>query len=137
MPIEIGPSDGLRRLGYLVVIACVLLPLAAPLAWPWRFALAALTLLVGVASWRLFLQRCPDALIEDPDGRLALLTRDGRRLRVNDVERGIVRPWLVSAVLRTPGGRVNLWVPGWALPEQTHWRLRRALIGFRRSAPAV
>lgn len=137
MPIEIMPSNGLRRLGYLAVLACVLLPLVSPLTLPWRIVLAVLTLLVGLASWRSFLQRCPDALVPEPDGRLALLTRDGRRVRVNDVERGIVRPWLVSAVLRTPGGRVNLFVPGWALPEQTHWRLRRALIGFRRSAPAV
>jgi hypothetical protein len=85
----------------------------------------------------LYLHRCPDALIEGPDGTLLLLTRDGQRLPVNDVGLGLVRPWLVSAVLSTPVGRVDLFVPGWALPPASHWRLRRALIGFRRSDRVV
>jgi hypothetical protein len=137
MLIDINPSDGLRRLGYLVVLACTTLPLLAPLTLPWRCLLALSILLVGVVSWHMFLRRCPDALIEGPDGRLALLTRAGQRFPVSGVDRGIVRPWLVSAVLRTSAGRVNLFVPGWMLPPQAHWRLRRALIGFRPSGRVI
>jgi hypothetical protein len=131
MQIDINPSKGLRRLGYLVVLACTLLPLLSPLTLPWGILLALSVLIIGVGSWHRFLQRCPEALIVGPEGRLALLTREGQRFPVTGVDRGIVRPWLVSAVLRTAASRVELFVPGWALPPQTHRQLRRALIGFR------
>ena len=137
MPIDINPTAGLRRLGYLIVVACALLPLLSPLTWTWRILLSLSILGIGFGSWRKFLHRFPDALIEEPDGKLALLTRNGQRLPVNDVGLGLVRPWLVSAVLCTPVGRFDLFLPGWALPPRSHWRLRRALLGFRRSRGVV
>jgi hypothetical protein len=88
-------------------------------------------LAIGALAWRRFLRRHPLSLHAAVDGRLELQWADGCRQPVLAVRRGVVRPWLVSATLRTPSGRVDLFAPGWSMPRPAHWRLRRALTGFR------
>ena len=100
--------------------------------WCWRLA-CTVVLLAGV---QLLLQRyrrwCPVGLLVQPDGDLRCVLSDGRQIRVAHCQLGVVRPWLASARLIGEGAeRIELFVPGCAVPRSVHWELRRALIGFR------
>ena len=102
---------------------------------PWRLIWVVLLLTVAALVVQRFRRRCPVSLLVRPDGQLACVLRDGRRVAITQCELGVVRPWLVSARLTAHGaGRLDLFVPGVVLSQTAHWELRRALIGFRPGA---
>ena len=130
--IPLGPE--LRFGGPLLIgLACLAL-LACPVAWPWRLILALLGVLLGVWQWHRFLRRRPVAIAPRLDRGISCELADGSKLTVREMRIGVLRPWLVSARLEGAAGeRVDLFVPGRALPETAHWQLRRWLIRFRAS----
>lgn len=131
MLIDLPMSPAMRRLPLLIVAAATLLILFTPVDVPYRILASAVCLLVGVLLWRRYLRRRPAGLIGQDGGRLVCLARNGRRWPVTDVHTGIARPWLLSARITDASGPRDLFVPGWALDRHDHWRLRRAIKGFR------
>ena len=134
--IQLPLHRGMRVAGAtLVMITCALV-LLSPVIWPWRIACALAVGWLGVVSWRRYLRRRPVNLTVAPGGDLWCALPDGRRHQVSRIQPGVIRPWLVSARLALDVGPCcNLFVPGWALTGQEHWRLRRAVLGFRPPRP--
>ena len=130
--IPLGPE--LRFGGPLLVVSVCLAVLACPVVWPWRLFLALLVMLVGFWQWHRFLRRRPVAIGPPLDRGISCQLADGSSLTVRELRIGVLRPWLVSARLEgVAGERVDLFVPGRALPETAHWQLRRWLVRFRAS----
>lgn len=111
------------------VVAAALL--AMPFAWPLRMGLASFAWMLAALMWEHHYRRSPTVLTMDAAGRVGMRCRSGLWLDVDDVDIGIVRPWLVSARLRVTGSARDLFVPGRTLPPETHWQLRRLVLGFR------
>ncbi len=130
--IPLGPE--LRFGGPLLIASVCLALLACPVVWPWRLFLALLGMLLGVWQWHRFLRRRPVTVAARPDHGISCQLADGSSLTVRELRIGVLRPWLVSARLEgVAGERVDLFVPGRALPETAHWRLRRWLVRCRAS----
>jgi hypothetical protein len=127
------PLNGCLRLAaWGIILASMALVLVGHAAWPWRVAGAALVLGTGVLLWRRYQKRRPVTLRACALGGLSCTLADGREVRIAQSQLGVVRPWLVSARLRTAGGeRLDLFVPGRSLGGDAHWQLRRALLAFR------
>jgi hypothetical protein len=132
--VQIPLGSELRVGGPLLMISVCLAVLACPIVWPWRLFLALLGLLLGVWQWHRFLRRRPVAVAPGLDRGINCQLADGSTLTVSQLRIGVLRPWLVSARLEGQAGeRVDLFVPGRALPETAHRQLRRWLIWFRAS----
>ena len=128
--IPLGPE--LRFGGPLLIVVVCLALLACPVAWPWRLFLAMLGMLLGVWQWQHFLRRRPVAIEPPLDRGISCRLADGSSLTVRELRIGVLRPWLISARIEgVAGERVDLFVPGRALPETAHWQLRRWLVRFR------
>ncbi len=120
------------RLVYAIIVLIALFVVFMPIAWGPRFAAAIAVLAIGVISWRHYRRRTPSVLWLDADRHLQVSREGAERLGVVGLQLGIVRPWLVTAILVDErGGRWPLFVPGWALGETHHWELRRMLIAAR------
>ncbi len=134
--IPLGPE--LRIGGPLLIALVCLALLACPIVWPWRLSLALSGMLLGVWQWHRFLRRRPVAVAPGLDRAISCQLADGSTLTVSELRIGVLSPWLVSARLEgVAGERVDLFVPGGALPETAHWQLRRWLIWFRASDSAA
>lgn len=109
--------------------ACVLLP---PIAWVPRLGAAIVIPLIGVLSWDRYRRHTPHALRLVNDHGLQVAHENLVWLDVANVRLGIVRPWLVTAILiDAEGTRWPLFVPSSAITESEHWQLRRMLIAMR------
>lgn len=136
MQTTILPLTRCMRLGgWGLITACSTLVLATGAAWPWRLGGAGLVLILGGLLWRRYLRRRPTALHADARGRLHCTLADGGDIEVRRLMIGAMNPWLASARLYVADGRcLDLFVPGRSLSAVEHWRLRRALLGFRPEA---
>lgn len=115
-----------------LILTCGILILASDVDWPWRLSGFAALCCSGAWLWRRYLRLRPMVLHAAADHSLACTLADGRIVRVSRVRLGIVHPALVSARLRmVDGGSRDLFVPGWSVSQDAHWRLRRAMLGFR------
>jgi hypothetical protein len=131
MHIRLPLPASLRLAGPGLVLGAGALTLVTPLAWPWRAAVAALTLAVGGLLWRRYLRTRPVVVSGATDGVLRCVRADGRKFDVVTVHTGVVLPWLLSAELVGDEGRAALFVPGATLAAASHRQLRRALLGFQ------
>ena len=124
---------------YVALLMAIIigLTLSLRLFWPVKLAAVAVLLLWGAWLWRRYLQRRPASLQIGIDGDLRLLQADGGQFVVTAVLPGVISPILVSARLSgREGEHADLFVPASSLDQELHWRLRRALIGFRPSQVA-
>lgn len=118
--------------GATVVVGLATLTAISPVAPWWRLGLFLTVLLGAGLSWRRYLQRRPLGLQVTAGGQWLLNRSAKDALPVVKVAPGIVAPWLVTMRCRTVAGEsIDLVILGSALPPRDHWRLRRALIGFR------
>ncbi len=117
--------------GLLVVLVCGLVALCPLSAGAKATGIAAIGLWAALLRRRYVLHR-PVSLKADPDGGLLLTQADGRQYQVTGIFRGVVSPFLVSARLNGKQGEFSdLFVPSSAIDTETHWQLRRMLIGFK------
>ena len=134
--IPLPMSHGVRLFGLGLPFCFGVLLLCCQIAWPWRLMAACVVMLSGALLWRRYLQRRPVSLTIETGGSLWCMLANGQRLDVAGVLPGIIRPCLLCSRLEGRAGeRCDLLVPGGSLPESSHWRLRRALIGFRPAQP--
>jgi hypothetical protein len=130
IPLPLDLRSKMYAAGLLLGIVC--LTLLCQIALHWRLSAAALLLLSGTLIWRRYLRRRPASLIVENDGRLCCMFANGHSLEVARILPGIIRPSLVSARLEGRTGEYcELFIIAGSLPDTAHWRLRRALVGFR------
>ncbi len=116
--------------GIIALIA--LFVMLMPITWGPRFATAIAVSAIGVSSWWHYRRRTPSALRLDADRHLQVSAAGTEWLSVVSLQLGVIRPWLVTAILVDErGGRRPLFVPGKVLGETQHWELRRMLIAAR------
>lgn len=116
----------------LLMVLIVVLVLFLRLAGPVKLSAVAVLILWGGWLWRRYLQYRPASLQVGIDGDLLLFQAGGGQFVVAAVLPGIITPALISARLSGhKGEHADLFVPASSLDEETHWHLRRALIGFR------
>lgn len=119
---------------YAALLMVLTIGLILSLQLGWAVKLTALTVLVlwGGWLWRRYLDRRPARLQIGVDGDLRLLQAGGGEFAVAAVLPGIISPAVISARLGGhKGEHADLFVPASSLDRESHWRLRRALIGFR------
>lgn len=126
----------LRVSGPLLIGIAGSLPLLAPLQPGWRLGMVLLTIVWGLILWHRFLRTRTAQVTLCADGRLFCKRADGRSIAIESVIAGHVGRLLVSAQLAGDGGRAPLFVPSQGLSRESHWVLRRAVLGFRSSAAA-
>jgi hypothetical protein len=130
--IDLPLSRRLMAYAALLMALIVGLILALQLAWPMKLTAVTVIALWGGWLWRRYLKRRPASLQIGADGDLRLLRSGGGQFAVTAVLPGIISPALVSARLTgNKGEYADLFVPASSLDRESHWRLRRALIGFR------
>ena len=116
----------------LLMVLIIGFTLSLRLGWSVKLTAVAVLLLWGGWLWRRYLHRRPARLQIGIDGGLRLLQAGGGEFPVTAVSPGVICPTLVSARLRgRKGEHADLFVPASLLDQELHWRLRRALIGFR------
>jgi hypothetical protein len=126
----------MRLAGWGLVTGCSALVLTVPAAWPWRMGWSGLVLVVGGLLWRRYRRRRPLALHRLEASGLSCTLAEGGEVGVRRIRIGVLNPWLVSARLFVADGRVlDLFVPGHALTQTEHRRLRRALLAFDAADP--
>ena len=130
--IPLPANRAVQAAGPAVVAVAVLLVLASPVIWPLRLSLAVLILGWGGGLWLRYLARRPQGLRVTADGRAWCTDAAGRDHEILALDRGLVRPWLVSVRLHCADGRRrDLLVSARCIDGQAHWRLRRLLLAFR------
>ena len=123
-----------QLIAYVVLLMALVIGLILSLQLAWPIKLTAVTVLAlwGGWLWRRYLEHRPSSLQVGADGDLRLLQSGGGQFAVTAVLPGIISPALVSARLTgNQGEHADLFVPASSLDRESHWRLRRALIGFR------
>lgn len=124
----------MRLLAVAIVAAPVILVGVSPILATWRLLALLVILLAAALSWRRYRQWRPAMLHVGTDKRLSCTLASGARVEVEQVLPGIVAPGLVMATLLGSDGEVmSLVVPGGSLHGDAHWRLRRALLAWRRA----
>ena len=130
IPLPLGRGTGLLAAGLPLLV--VVLTLQSEIAWPWLPGAIMAVLAWSAIIWGRYLRRRPRHLTVETGGRLFCELADERRFAVTRVLPGTIQPTLVSVRLEGRDGEyADLFVPRDALNEEMHWRLRRALIGFR------
>jgi hypothetical protein len=130
--IDLPLSRQLMAYAALLMVIVIGLTLSLRLFWPVKLTAVAVLLLWGGWLWRRYLQRRPASLQIGIDGELRLVQAGGGQFAVTAVLPGVISPTLVSARLSgRKGEHADLFVPASSLDQELHWRLRRALIGFR------
>ena len=130
IPLPLSRSTGLFAAGLTLLV--IALTLHSDIAWPWSLGAIVAMLVWSLTTWRRYIRRRPRHLIVETDGGLFCSLANDRGFAVVRVLPGIIQPSLVSARLDGGDGEsADLFVPRDALPEEMHWRLRRALLGFR------
>ena len=130
--IHLTLSRQLMVYAVLLMVLIIALVLFLRLAGPVKLSAVALLILWGGWLWRRYLQSRPARLQVGIDGDLLLIQAGGGQFVVAAVLPGIITPALISARLSgQKGEHADLFVPASSLDEETHWHLRRALIGFR------
>lgn len=130
--IDLPLSRQLMAYVALLMVLIVGLTLSLRLGWPVKLTAVTVLVLWGGWLWRRYLERRPARLQIGIDGDLRLLQAGGGQFAVTAVLPGIISPTLVSARLSGhKGEHADLFVPASSLDQESHWRLRRALIGFQ------
>lgn len=130
--IDLPLSRQLTAYAALLMALIIGLILSLQLAWPMKLTAVTALVLWGGWLWRRYLNLRPASLEIGIDGDLRLLQAGGGQFAVTAVLPGIISPALVSARLTgRKGEHADLFVPASSLDRESHWRLRRALIGFR------
>ena len=130
--IDLPLSRKLMAYAALLMVLIIGLTLSLRLGWPVKLTAVAVLLLWGGWLWRRYLERRPASLHIGINGDLRLTQAGGGQFAVTTVFPGIISPALVSARLSGhKGEHADLFVPASSLDQESHWCLRRALIGFR------
>ncbi len=131
----------LTRCMRLLAVSIICLPACfigfSSIAVGWRLAVLLGILATGLALWRRYRHLRPAVLHVGADHRLSCSLASGEQVEVTQVLPGIIAPSLIMATLVGRGGEaMPLVVPGRSLQIVAHWRLRRALLAWRRARDA-